>query len=65
MSLWFNKFKGYETALHDDPEKHGGRPRASQTEEICVIVEGLIREIEESKFVKRIVENCRAILHSL
>jgi hypothetical protein len=49
--------------LNDDPEKQRGRPKTSHTDENCVVVEGLIRKIEESQFMKRIAESSWAILH--
>jgi hypothetical protein len=50
-------------ALNDDSEKHRSRPRTSHTDENCVMAEGFIRKIKESKFVKRIAKNSCAILH--
>jgi hypothetical protein len=54
VSLWCNKFKDGRTALNDDPPKHRGRPRASHTDENCVIA-GLIREDRRVK-VREIAE---------
>jgi hypothetical protein len=48
--LWCNKFKDGGTALNVEPEKQRGRPRASHTDENCVIVEGLIKEGRGVKF---------------
>lgn len=49
--------------LNDDPQTHGGRPRTSHTDENCVIVEVLLREIEESKFVKLL--QCQVLQETL
>jgi hypothetical protein len=47
--VWCNKFKDGRTTLSDNPQKHGGRPRTSHTDENSVIVEGLIREARRVK----------------
>jgi hypothetical protein len=39
-----NKFKDGRMTLNDDPEEHRGWPRASHSDENCVIFESLIRE---------------------
>jgi hypothetical protein len=44
VSVWCNKFKDGRTALNDDPGRQRGRAMTSPTDEICVIVGGLIRE---------------------
>jgi transposase len=50
VAVWCNKFKHGQTALNDDdPQKHRGRSRTSHTDENCVIVEGLIREVRRVK----------------
>jgi hypothetical protein len=43
-SVLCNRFKDGRTAPNDDPEKQRSIPRASHTDENCVIVESLIRE---------------------
>jgi hypothetical protein len=57
--------KDGRTALTDGTEKHRGRPRASYTDGKCVIVEGLIKNIEESKFVRHTEKKLSVTSHPL
>jgi hypothetical protein len=56
-NVWCNKFRDGRTALNDDPEKHGGRPRATRTDGNCVTVEGLIREDRRVKVLTMCCKN--------
>jgi hypothetical protein len=42
--------KVVSVCCNNDPETHGGRPRAVYTNEYCVIADGLIREDRKGEY---------------
>jgi hypothetical protein len=57
-----NKFKYARMALNDEPEKHRGWPRTSDSDENCVIFESLIRE--DRRFNAREIGEVKGIAKS-